>query len=182
MKIFKICVVSVGLLYSSAFAQSTVQFVWHGNSNLYQASFQLTDAEMQPGVPMGSSVFFNSLTVTSSLTGLTYNYDPHYDHVSGGVNPWSFAVTLYNLTIGTQVSMYGGEPPVGAMAGGFTEHPFQPGPDFFYSEGGSFTYAAVPEPSSTELCSLVLVLCFYRETRREIGASFSRRSLIRRGG
>jgi hypothetical protein len=154
----RVSLLVLSLLCSTDLFSQGYVFTWHGDSNLYQASFQLTESEMQPDVPIGSSGFFNSLTVTSSLTGVTYTYDPQYDHVAGGVNPWSFGITLYNLGSGTEVTIYGGEPPVGAMAGGFTEHPFQPGPDFFYSEGGYFSFSAIPEPSVVVLAAIGTVV------------------------
>jgi hypothetical protein len=40
------------------------------------------------------------------------------------------------------------------MQGLIIEHPFQPGQDFYYTEGGYWSFAAVPEPSTGALLSL----------------------------
>src|SRR6266481_256045 len=62
------CVLALCLLNAkAAFGQGTVLFIWHGDSKLFQASFEVTAAEMQPGAGWESSLFANSLTVTNPL-------------------------------------------------------------------------------------------------------------------
>jgi len=147
----------------ASFAQGTFLFTWHGNSNLFQASFEVTAAEMQPGAPLGGSVFFDSISFTSSLSGVSYTYNSSLDPVGGGLNPWSWGMILYNTQSGTQINVSGGEPPIGAMRGLIIEHPFQPGQDFYYTEGGYWSFAAVPEPSPVALSAFgLLTLRKYR--------------------
>src|SRR5437762_3511288 len=107
----------------ASFAQGTMLFTWHGQSNLFQGSFQLSETQTQPGAPLGSSVFFNSISFTSSLSGIPYVYDSHNDVTLGSINPWVFVIDLFDITHGTQLTIYGGEPPVGGMAGSIEEHP-----------------------------------------------------------
>lgn len=147
-------------LFSAQIAkgQGTMLFTWHGQSNLFQASFEVTEAEMQPGARLGSPVFFNSISFTSSLSGVSYTYDSSRDPVGGGVNPWSWGTVLYNAESGTQINASGGEPPIGAMQGLIVEHPFQAGQNFYYTEGGYWSYAQVPEPSVGALSALALVI------------------------
>jgi len=146
------------LLPVSSFAQGTMLFTWHGQSNLFQASFEVTQAEMQPGAQLGSSIFFNSISFTSSLSGVSYKYNSSLDPVGGGLNPWSWGMILYNTQTGTQINVSGGEPPIGAMQGLIIEHPFQPGQDFYYTEGGYWSYSAIPEPSVAALSGLGLLI------------------------
>jgi hypothetical protein len=155
--------VTMMFVRESGLAQGTVQFVWHGSSNLFQASFQVTQAEMSGSSLSGSSVFVDSISVTSRLSGVTYRYDvAQFDQVAGTVNPWSFFVIFYDSQQSTQLQMSGGEPPVGAMAGGFVEHPYLSSQTFNYSEGGYWSYSIVPEPSAIALVVLgavVFVVC-----------------------
>ena len=153
------------LLANAAFGQGTFLFTWHGQSNLFQASFEVTQAEMQAGAPLGSSLFFNSISFTSSLSGVSYKYNSSLDPVGGGLNPWSWGMILYNTQSGTQINVSGGEPPVGAMQGLIIEHPFQPGQDFYYTEGGYWSFAAVPEPSAVAL-SILGIGCLFLMRRR----------------
>jgi hypothetical protein len=78
----------------AAFAQGTVQFVWHGNSNFFNASFIVTAAEMQ-GAPLGSPEFTNSVSA-SSLSGILYNSKDE-NLVTGRVNPWSFEISFLDF-------------------------------------------------------------------------------------
>jgi hypothetical protein len=63
----KPCFLLAALLCApSAFAQGIIQFNWHGNENLFQASFQIYDYEMAPGTWFsGTHLFDQTLTVTS---------------------------------------------------------------------------------------------------------------------
>lgn len=145
------------LLPVASFAQGTFLFTWHGQSNFFQASFEVTQAEMQPGAQLGSSLFFNSISFTSSLSGVSYKYNSSLDPVGGGLNPWSWGMILYNTQTGTQINVSGGEPPVGAIQGLIIEHPFQPSQDFYHTEGGFWTYSQIPEPSTVSLSTFGLL-------------------------
>jgi hypothetical protein len=106
MKLFKLLIVLA--FPAVSFGQGTFLFTWHGQSNLFQASFEVTQAEMQPGAPLGSSVFFDSISFTNSLSGVSYKYNSSLDPVGGGLNPWSWGMILYNTQSGTQINVSGG--------------------------------------------------------------------------
>jgi hypothetical protein len=154
------CVLLVGIsffLSCSANAQGTVLFIWHGNSNYFQASFVLTDAEMQQGATFSSPEFFNSVSVRS-LSGIAYSYDPSQSLILGGTHPWAFNFSFFDNTHGTELFVRAGEPPRGAMAGSIEEKPFS-GADLYF-EVGHWTYALIPEPSAAGL--LMLGAVFWR--------------------
>ena len=148
----------------TAVAQGTYVFTWHGDSNFFHATFQVTEAEMQPGVPLGSSLFFNSVSLTNPA-GATYNYQAPQDAVVGGLNPWAFGITLLDLTRGTELLISGAEPPIGAMTGLIHEKPFSGG-DLWY-ETGRWTDAYVPEPSIPMLLGMGLAV-YLLGTRRRV--------------
>src|SRR5882762_6256753 len=61
----------IGLATFKAGAQGTMLFTWHGNSNFFQASFEITEAESLSGQLFNSTLWTNSIQITS-LDGLTY--------------------------------------------------------------------------------------------------------------
>src|SRR6266516_792985 len=73
---------------TASFAQGTFLFTWHGQSNYFQASFILTDAEMQPGATFSSPEFTNSVSI-NSLSSISYNPKADGSLFLGGVNPWA---------------------------------------------------------------------------------------------
>jgi len=146
----------------ASFAQGTMLFSWHGQSNLFQGSFQISETQMQPGAPLGSSVFFNSISFTSSLSGSSYVYDIQNDNTLGSVNPWVFVIDLFDTTHGTQLTIYGGEPPVGGRAGSIDEHPVISGPYFDYTENGYFSVSQIPEPSTATLATIGILTLIAR--------------------
>src|SRR5580765_6397435 len=55
----------------ASFAQGTMLFTWHGQSNFFQASFEVTENDTLPGTRFRSPLFTNTVQITS-LDGLTY--------------------------------------------------------------------------------------------------------------
>src|SRR6267378_902284 len=87
MKVLKFLLLVLSLPIGS-FAQGTMLFTWHGNNNYFQASFQTTMDETLPGSIFNSSLWTNSIQITS-LDGLTYrasNQQPA-PHISGRFGP-----------------------------------------------------------------------------------------------
>jgi hypothetical protein len=144
----------------AAVAQGTYLFTWHGDSNYFQTTFQVTDAEMQPAVPLGSQLFFSSLSITSP-SGITYTYQPSTSLVMGGLNPWAFGIEFVDFGHGTELFVDGGEPPIGAMTGVIQEK-WISGPDLGY-ENGYWGYSYIPEPSPVAFLILIAVLSILRE-------------------
>jgi hypothetical protein len=140
----------IGLATFKAGAQETMLFTWHGQSNFFQASFEVTATEMAPGAIWTSDTFSNSITVTS-LSGATYHNDTPSDYAAGGTyangtGPY-FSMALLNLGTSTEVLV---------SSALIHERPFSGGDIYF--EPGYWTYATVPEPSAAALSGLGLLL------------------------
>jgi hypothetical protein len=142
----------------AALAQGTYQFTWHGNSSFFQASFAVTDAEMQPGAVWNSALFYNSIAITSP-SGLTYHYDDPSDYAAGGCyangTGWNFGLGLVDFTQGTEV-LGGGQEYQGG--GGLIHEKPLFATDTWY-EPGYWTVLHVPEPSAGALLVLGAVVC-----------------------
>lgn len=139
----------------ASLAQGTFQFTWHGQSNYFQASFILTDAEMQPGATFSSPEFTNSVSI-DSLSGFTYNVKNDESLFGGGVNPWQFRMTFVDFNRGVELFVRSLSFPVGQMAGEIEEKPIS-GSDLYF-ESGFWTYAEIPEPSVAALSGLGLLM------------------------
>jgi hypothetical protein len=145
------CLFALGLFCANAvFAQGTVLFTWHGQSNFFQASFEVTAAEMQPGAIWNSDAFSNSITITS-LSGATYHNDNPYDYAAGGTyangtGPY-FSTALLNFGTSTEVLV---------SSALIHERSFSGGDIYF--EPGYWTYTAIPERSVASLLALGAVV------------------------
>ena len=136
-------------------AQGTMLFTWHGQSNYFQASFILTDAEMQPGAGFSSPDFTNSVNV-ESLSGFTYNVKNDESSFTGGVNPWGFRIAFVNFDTGMELFVGSLGFPYTGMAGFIQEKPMF-GTELYY-ENGFWTYNEIPEPSAAALSGLGLLM------------------------
>ena len=144
-------------------AQGAVQFTWHGNSNFFNASFILTDAEMQ-GAPLGSSVFTNSVSV-SSRSGILYDSKNDETLFDGNVNPWTFGFTFVDYP-NTELFVSAVTFPIGGMAGTIREKPIS-GPDMYF-ETGHWTYSSIPEPSGAALLALGILAFLIKRKHRPV--------------
>ena|SRR5689334_1995128 len=146
MKVLLLCL----FLPLASFAQGTVLFTWHGSSNLFHASFEVTAAEMQPGAVWNSPLFLSSMSVTNPL-GFTYHGSDGSNLGGGGVyadgSTWYLSFQLNDYSRGTEV-LLGGQGNQGLIH----EKPFS-GPDIYF-EPGYWTYTPIPEPSTGALLSL----------------------------
>jgi hypothetical protein len=137
----------------ASLAQGTFLFTWHGNSNLFQASFEVTAAEMQPGASWESSLFANSLVVTNPL-GFVYHGGDSSSVGSGGVYPdGSFWLTYDFVDFTRGMEVHEG---AGNGTGTIFEKPI-PGPITSF-ENGYWSYATIPEPSVAALSGLGLLM------------------------
>jgi hypothetical protein len=148
----------------ASFAQGTFKFTWHGNSNYFQSSFILTDAEMQPGATFNSPEFTNSMGV-DSLSGISYRYQEGNTLFGGGVNPWSFSMIFLDLNDGTEMFVHAGGFPPGAMAGTMMEQTMSG--QTLYFEQGFWTFAAIPEPSTVSLAAIGLTAWALKKRERQ---------------
>lgn len=143
-------------------AQGTFQFTWHGQSNYFQASFILTDAEMQPGATFSSPEFTNSIAV-DSLSGESYRYKDGSTLFDGGVNPWSFEVVFVDFDHGTELFVHSLAFPPGAMVGTMMEQTMSG--QTLYFEQGFWTYSQIPEPSTVSLIAVGTLFFLFRKGR-----------------
>jgi hypothetical protein len=162
--------VSMGKLYSlfvlaflyvgTSFGQGTFLFTWHGDSNVFQASFEVTGAEMQPGALFSSPLFLNSMAVTNPL-GQTYYASDATSGGSGSYIPWVLGYQINDFQRSTEVLLHSGEY-AGSQyrtSGDIREQNFS-GVGIFY-ERGYWTFAQIPEPSPILLFGLggVISVC-----------------------
>jgi PEP-CTERM motif len=122
-------------------------FTWHGVSNYFQASFQITEAEWQPGARWTSQLFMDSMSV-SSLSGATYHDGDSSSGGTGGVYvdpPDAWYLTFQLNDFSRQVEML-------VSNTSMREKPFF-GPDIYF-EPGYWTYSTIPEPSTGALLAL----------------------------
>jgi len=157
----------VAFLPCAAFAQGTVLFTWHGDSNLFQASFEVTAPEMQPGAVWNSLLFLSSMSVTNPL-GFSYHGGDSSSLGGGGVYPdgstWYLSFQLNDYSRGTEVRLAGQ-----GNQGLISEKTFS-GPDLYF-EPGYWSYAFVPEPSTGAFITLGVAVLGWRRFRiRSTGA------------
>jgi hypothetical protein len=68
-------------------ARADYLFTWHGDSNVFKASFEVNGDEMQPGAVFNSPLFLSSISVTNPL-GQTYHGGDSSSAGSGTYIPW----------------------------------------------------------------------------------------------
>jgi len=123
--------------------QGTMLFTWHGNNNYFQASFQTTMDETLPGSIFNSSLWTNSIQVTS-LDGLTYRASEQKPapYIAGHFGPplsLTFIFADQNTFSRMEVDVVPGQ---GAYM--FEDSPL---PNGQHGEFGSWSYEIIPEPS-----------------------------------
>ena len=149
-------------------AQGTFQFTWHGESNFFQASFEVTSAEMQPGAVFSSDLFLGSMSVTDPL-GQSYHGGDSTSAGSGTYIPWGLSFQLNDFQRNTEVLLFSGDY-AGSQhrtSGGMWEKPFSD-PNYLWAERGYWSVAQVPEPSAVAvLATGTLFLLHKRRARRK---------------
>ena len=144
-------------------------WTWHGDLNLFQGSFEVTDAEMLAGAQFGSSLFTNSVSI-NSLDGITYHANNSYALYAGTANP-SLNLTLVLADEGTLSQLTVRVVP--NQASFITEDsPLPFGKGF---ENGVWTAQYIPEPSAVALLAVGGILCLVAVRRGRQGRSSMRR-------
>ena len=139
----------IGLCSVNAIGQGTMLFTWHGNNNYFQASFQTTMDETLPGSIFNSSLFTNSIQI-SSLDGLTYRAsDSPTPFIAGHFGP-PLSLTFIFADQNTFSRMEADVVP-GQGAYMFEDSPL---PNGQHGEFGSWSYEIIPEPSVAALSVL----------------------------
>ncbi len=149
MKIWKLVVLFV-VLSKQAYRQGTMLFTWHGENNYFQASFQITMDETLPGSIFNSSLWTNSIQV-SSLDGLTYRASDQQPvaHIAGRFGP-PLGLTYILADQATESSITVAVVPFQGAA--ISEN--SPLPNGHYAEQGFWSYEVIPEPSMVALAVL----------------------------
>src|SRR6267378_7591432 len=131
----------------ASFAQGTMLFTWHGNNNYFQASFQITMDETLPGSIFNSSLWTNSIQVTS-LDGLTYRASDQKPapYIAGYFGP-PLSFTYIFADQNTESSIHVVVVPFQGAA--ISEN--SPLPNGHNAEQGFWSYEVIPEPSATAL-------------------------------
>jgi hypothetical protein len=125
-------------------------FTWDGNSNLFKASFEVTDAEMQPGANFTSSLFTGSISVTGP-NGITY-HDTGEGIVLGSFSPFQLDCQLWQDNNNSYIEVDAGPPNGmnGIISGNNVE------------EFGIWSFTYIPEPSVTALLAIGFLLWLVR--------------------
>jgi hypothetical protein len=147
VKLGKLLFLFAMLIASKAVGQGTFLFTWHGNSNFFQASFQVTMDETLPGSIFNSSLWTNTIQITS-LDGLTYRASdqqpaPYIGSHFGPPLSLTFILAIQDLESSLHVAVVPGQ---GAAI--FESSPL---PNGHNGEQGFWSYEVIPEPSSVVL-------------------------------
>jgi len=156
--------VAVVAVFATLSAHADYLFTWHyifPQLQRYQASFELTDAEMQPGATFNSDLFKNSVEI-SSLDGVAFNAkDPNWSDVGGHFDPQqsdppfvmyinthddSHTISLSAVAVGTP-DPSGANPLMGSISEYFPD-------GTTVTEHGWWSFQQIPEPSFGALLAL----------------------------
>jgi hypothetical protein len=147
----------LALFSSLVEARADYLFTWH---NIYpflpqqfHGSFEVTDAEMQPGAAWGTDLFRHSIAITDP-NGITYNAEPSWSSVGGNAGP-SYLINfiLHDPSHTMSMTVVATGEGIAPISGGVTEF-FPSGNPSPLSESGYWTFQQVPEPSIIGLLSL----------------------------
>src|SRR5262245_23528748 len=142
-------ILAAAVVCGAAFAsRADYLWTWHGNSNFFQGSFEVTDEEMLPNSHFNSSLFTNSISF-SSLDGVRYFGTNSFAIISGGFQPpLHLSLVLLDESTFSRLSVVV-VPGQGSRISETSSLPF--GNNF---EDGYWTYAQVPEPTTSALLAL----------------------------
>ena len=160
------------LATASAHAQGKIQFDWHGDQGLFQASFQVYDYQMAPGSnfegPDFSKGYYQDALFDRTLTITAPDiYLPPGSCFGTGGSPFHNGFDQNgNLTLGAggpwprpDAGYYWATVGVGTVAEGGSG---ESGPKNFW-EYGHWTWAPIPEPSTFALLGLGLLGLYARK-------------------
>jgi len=148
------------ILALSAKAQGTVLFIWHGDSNFFQASFQTYYYEIAPGTNFSSDLFLSSMAVTNPL-GQTYHGGDSSSGGSGSFIPWGLNFQLNNFQRSTELVIEGGFI-LGSpyRTAGIIWEQVMSAPDDLWFERGYWSVQQIPEPAVGSLAVVAAVTVF----------------------
>lgn len=146
---------------TASFAQGTMLFTWHGQNNYFQASFQVTMDETLSGSIFNSSLWTNTIQI-SSLDGLTYraNDQQPAPYIAGRFGPplsFTYILAIQDLESSITVSVVPGQ--------GAAISEFSPLANGHNGEQGFWSYQIIPEPSTGALAVLGAGIYFVKKRR-----------------
>jgi hypothetical protein len=139
-------------------------WAWHGFLGEFKGSFEVPDAEMQPHTDFGSTspLFFNSISITSTVENVTYQYSTASYAAAGGYfagsgpNDYILIIGFDDASGQTGMSYY-------SATATMTEHVYSDGEAF--GERGYWSYTYIPEPSAASLLIVAAVAWFVKRKR-----------------
>jgi hypothetical protein len=145
-----ICLVAL-LAATPAFAQGNFLYTWHGDYGLFQASFQVTSAENQPGAEFRTSTFTSSIQIVSPDT--TFHYTWPQDIAQGSFGPpLRLSITVDDPNTARQVAAL-------AHDGWAVVSEFDSTTSAqLWAENGYWDAVQVPEPSAPAVIPLEAIL------------------------
>jgi hypothetical protein len=181
-QILRAVVLAVALSTSSVFAQGKIQFTWHGDQNLFQASFDI-DSSVLLLPPNGEeswhyaqnvdfdneeSGLYQSFTITTAPLGTFYGFDPYAPAgvFASGVRNGELILDVWGHDPNPGDNIYllawasRGQIRDGTSPGGFEIYNIGEVVTPLVSERGYWSWPLAPEPSSFALLGLGLLgLC-----------------------
>src|ERR1051325_4347857 len=157
MKVFRplLAIVALSLALN---ARADYLWTWHyvyPQFQKFQASFEVTDAEMQSGGTFSSDLFHNTVEVDSLSGAYCRADDPNWSDTSGSFSPnFQLFMNLHDSSHTISLDIFAGGP---TFEGNIYE--FLPGGTV--QEHGWWTYQQIPEPSAAAiLISGVAIFAF----------------------
>lgn len=152
---------AIAALCATLGARADYLFTWHGDSNVFQASFEVTGDELQPGAVFNSPLFLNSMAVTNPL-GQIYQATDANSGRSGSYVPWVLGYQINDFQRNTELLIHSGEY-AGSTHRTSTEIQEQTFSGVgIFSERGYWSFSQIPEPSVFALLTLGGVICVAR--------------------
>ena len=163
--------VGIALASATLSARADYLFTWHyiyPQLQTFHGTFEVTDAEMQPGSAFNSGLFYQSILLTGS-TGAIYHGDPAWTDATGSGSgpPINIDLILHDdshtmtLTVATLQSNAGG-----LVQGRIYE--FFPADNYHEPviEDGYWTFAQIPEPCAMSLITAGGILWSAKHRKR----------------
>ena len=161
----KFLLAAILLCAEAPLARADYLFTWEGNSNMFQGTFGVTDAEFQ------SNQFYYSLSLTNSISvtgpdGTNYRWGAGNTYGSDGFGVFSsspifrFGIQIYY----PQATPQGDYLELDANYNTIQEILLAPGQAGYpiYTENGLWNVTYIPEPSVAALLSLGAAACLVR--------------------
>jgi hypothetical protein len=147
---------ALALAGSSIFAQGNFLYAWHGDSSMFQASFEISADEQQPGAYFESGTFKDTFTVIAPDHAFPPNTFVSGDDASGYGPPLQLSVFMKDTSFSNGILATSTARAIYSIAeyrlsdGGVTAQEF-----------GYWTFAQIPEPNLASFALLIFgaLLC-----------------------